>query len=236
MKKEYNSLSKYYDLLHNEKDYLKESVFFIKLIKKYKTTKNKKLLDVACGTGEHIKYFKKNFIVDGVDLSKNLIKIAKEKNSKIKFKVADMKRFKTTEKYGTITCLFSSLAYLKNITEIKQTLNNFYYNLEKGGVALIETFFVRDNLKELKNHVRKYISKNLKIKRTINININHNIANVEAKYEIFEKGKNKKVVKDKQNVKLYTKKELENMIEKIGFKVKILKYKDTETILFICIK
>lgn len=39
MKKEYNQLSKYYDVLHHEKDYESESKFFMDLIKKYKKIK-----------------------------------------------------------------------------------------------------------------------------------------------------------------------------------------------------
>ena len=160
MKKEYKSLARYYDLLHNEKDYKKEATDFIKLI-----NKKGRLLDVACGTGSHITYFKKKFDVQGMDKSKDLVRIAKLKNKDVKFKVADMTKFKSLRKFDIITCLFSSFAYLKNTRQIKKTLDNFYNSLDKEGIILIETLFLKDTLKEIKNHVRQYKD----IKRTINI-------------------------------------------------------------------
>lgn len=236
MKKEYKSLSKYYDVLHNKKDYLDETRFFTNLINKNKKSKGNRLLDVACGTGNHIFYFKKNFKTEGVDLSKNLIKIAKEKNPAIRFKVADMRKLESKKKYDIITLLFSSIAYLKNENEIIKILRNFNKILENGGILIIETLYLKDSFKEIKNHVRKYSDNSSSIRRLLDSTIRNNVAKIRAKYLIKEKNKKERKIIDELEILLLTKKWLVKNLQDMGFNVKISKYKKTGTIIFICVK
>lgn len=61
MKQVFSETAKYYDKLYQWKDYGKEIDKLIKLIRLDLTDKSHTLLDVACGTGEHIKYLKNFF-------------------------------------------------------------------------------------------------------------------------------------------------------------------------------
>lgn len=236
MKKEYKTLSKYYDVLHNKKDYLGETKFFTNLINKNKKSKGNRLLDVACGTGSHIFYFKKNFKTEGVDLSKNLIKIAKEKNPTIRFKVTDMLKLEPKQRYDIITLLFSSIAYLKDGNDIIKTLKNFDKILEKGGILIIETLYLKDSFKEIKNHVREYLDDSFSIRRLINITIRNNVAELKAEYLIKEKNKKERKIIDELEILLLTKKWLVKNLQGIGFNVKVSRYKKTGTTIFICRK
>jgi len=236
MKKEYKSLSKYYDLIHNEKNYKEEVNDFIKIIEKYKKSKGRNLLDMCCGTGSHIFYLKEKFNVEGIDISKELIKIAKEKNPKTKFILEDISEFKTKKKFDIITILFSSIAYLRNKKEIIKIMANSYKRLKFGGVLFIETIFLKDSLKEIKNHLRKYSDKNINLKRFINLNIKKDFAELNAKYEIKEKNSIQKIIYDTQKIKLFSKLEMKKILEDVGFEVKFFNYKKTGTKLFVCVK
>jgi len=236
MKKEYKSLSKYYDLLHNKRNYEDEALFFMNLINKYKKSKGNSLLDVACGTGTHISYFKNKFRVEGIDLSKELIKMAREKNKDIKFKVGDMRKLTDRKQYDAITVLFSSIAYLRNEEEIIKTLRNFHKILNSGGIILIETVFLKDSLKDVKAHVREYSDDSVSIRRLLDITIEKDLAEVKARYLIKEKNKKEREVMDKQVVSLLAKERLVQDMQEIGFDVKTLKYKKTGTTIFICMK
>ncbi len=236
MNKEYNILSKYYDLLHREKNYKAEALFFINLIKKNKKSTWNTLLDVACGTGRHLEQFKKEFICEGKDLSKDLINIAKKRNPWLYFTVEDMRQLTTQKKYDIITILFNSIAYLNNKKELKTTLSNIYKILNKNGILLIETLFLTDTIKNIKTHIREYSWKTFSIKRIIDTIVTNDIANLKAKYTIKIKGQSKKEIIDKQKIPLYSQKEMKQIIEDEGFKVKIYHYNPTWTTIFIGIK
>ena len=55
----YSELAKYYDKIYHYIDYGIQTDLLIKLISKFNDSKNKKVLDVACGSGEHISFLHK---------------------------------------------------------------------------------------------------------------------------------------------------------------------------------
>ncbi len=64
-----------------------------------------KILDMACGAGRHaIIFARKNFNVTAVDLSENLLAIAKknadDENLKINFVHSDIRNFKSDDKFN----------------------------------------------------------------------------------------------------------------------------------------
>ena len=66
--------AKYYDDIYGNKDYIGES----KILEKYCNLD--RVLDVGCGTGAHLrKLYKKGRVLHGLDVSEDMISIAKEK-------------------------------------------------------------------------------------------------------------------------------------------------------------
>lgn len=94
--------------------------------------KNKKVLDLGCGNGSMSKYFVEQGAkyVLALDISKNMINLAKEKNSdeKIAYKVLGMEDIDTIkEKFDIV---FSSLAfhYIEDFDKLIKNINNLLNN------------------------------------------------------------------------------------------------------------
>lgn len=136
----YKSFVKYYDRLYSWKDYKTESEKIREYVKKYKTSRGKEMLDVACGTGNHIQYLKKFFNITGIDLDKDMLRIARKKFSDVKFIHGDMRTFRLDKQFDVIVCLFSSIAHLKTYNNLEKTIRNFSQHLKQGGVVIIEPF------------------------------------------------------------------------------------------------
>ena len=89
MKSFKNNYSSFYDLLYQDKDYKKEFNNIYKFIPK-KNFIFDKILELGCGTGNFTNFFLsfKPSEILGIDSSKNMIKIAKNKhkNKKLIFK------------------------------------------------------------------------------------------------------------------------------------------------------
>jgi ubiquinone/menaquinone biosynthesis C-methylase UbiE len=102
------------------------------------------LLDVACGTGIHLTYLKKYFECEGLDLDPNMIEAARKKMPVMKFHTGNMLDFNLNRQFDVITCLFSSIGYVKTVPNMKQAIVNFYRHLKPGGVLVIEPWFTPD--------------------------------------------------------------------------------------------
>lgn len=101
----------------------------IKLIQKYKKD-NLILLDVGAGTGEFIKYAKKNnWRGSGIEPNEKARNIAKEKGLSV------------YENYNKLTeTTFDVITYwhvLEHITDLKKEIQNINYHLKKDGILII---------------------------------------------------------------------------------------------------
>ena len=135
----FNESSKYYDMIYGFKDYRRESAFLCCLIKRV-APDARTLLDVACGTGEHMRYMS-DYSVEGIDVNPSFVDIAQRKLPDVRFYVADMRDFSLGRTYDVITCLFSSIGYLLEDRDVISAFTCFRRHLAPGGVALVEPWF-----------------------------------------------------------------------------------------------
>ena len=161
----YSNLAPYYDLIYSKKNYEKEASQLKRLIAWYKRSPGNSLLDVACGTGRHLSLFKNEFSCTGVDISKEMLKIARQNIPEIAFKQADMTKLNLKQKFDIITCLFSSIGYLRTESNLKEALLNFSKHLNPGGVVIIEPWLPAPCFRLSAPWTTKYEGKNIKIVR-----------------------------------------------------------------------
>jgi ubiquinone/menaquinone biosynthesis C-methylase UbiE len=129
----------FYDAIYGTmKDYAYEAQQIHELIQQYKQTSGTTLLDVACGTGRHIPFFRQHYTVEGLDLDEQMLAIARQRNPEVIFHHADMVDFDLGHSFDVIVCLFSSIGYVKTVSRLHQTLQTMHRHLYPGGVVLIE--------------------------------------------------------------------------------------------------
>ena len=132
-----------YDLFYAEKPYKKEVFFVNECFKKYSTFPVKRILDLACGTGNHSLHLSKfNYSITAADYSKDMLKVAETKTAHIKnVKVMHMNllRFnKFSKPFDAVLCLFDSLGYVNTNENILKTLKGIHANLRKNGLFIFE--------------------------------------------------------------------------------------------------
>jgi ubiquinone/menaquinone biosynthesis C-methylase UbiE len=140
----YGRLAPYYDTVYQWKNYQAECRMLHRLILKYKKSPGKSLLDVPCGTGEHLKYLRQHYDVTGVDLSSAMLKLARKKLPDCALVRGNMLSFQLHRKFDLILCLFSSIGYLQGYSNLQKALRNFSRHLVSGGVLLIEPFVSKE--------------------------------------------------------------------------------------------
>jgi ubiquinone/menaquinone biosynthesis C-methylase UbiE len=137
----YGKSAAYYDAIYSWKNYKKESDLLQRFIRHYKKSPGKRLLDVACGTGNHISYLKRRFDVEGLDADPSMLRQAKRKHPEIRFYKRDMCTFQLGWKYDVVTCLFSAIGHVKTVSRLRQAIRQMAKHLEPGGLMILEPWF-----------------------------------------------------------------------------------------------
>lgn len=159
----YTKLAKHYDKIYHYVDYEKQAKFLTQLIRQYNSSSNKKVLDVACGTGTHAYLIQKDsYEAWGLDISPDILSIARQKYPNVNFLEGNMQTFKLNEKFGTIIIFFNSILYNKNKREMTIALGNFYNHLDKNGILIFDTVNKSVGINSKKGEY-KYKEKDLKI-------------------------------------------------------------------------
>ena len=131
-----------YDAIYSFKDYAAESAQLATLVRAARP-QARTLLDVGCGTGEHVRRLiaQHGFTADGLDVDPRLLDIARRKSPGARFFAADMSDFTLETRYDAVVCLFSSIAYLVSLDRVQRALSCCRAHLVPGGVMLIEPWF-----------------------------------------------------------------------------------------------
>lgn len=98
--------------------------------------------DVGCGTGSFARYLRQWGVpVLGIDLSPNMIAIAKYKNRDpgIFYLVQDMRDLKLPYPVDLITCNFDVINYLLRVSDLNKALLAFRKNLTVSGHMIFDT-------------------------------------------------------------------------------------------------
>ncbi|MGZ9165513.1 MAG: class I SAM-dependent DNA methyltransferase [Anaerolineales bacterium] len=145
----FSKSAQYYDEIYAsiDKDYFAEANKAHKIIQKYKQSKGKLLLDVACGTGAHAQPLSKYYKVEGLDLDPEMLSVARKKHPKITFHQGDMTNFDLGRQFDVIVCLFSSIGYVKTKSRLQKAIKSMNRHLLPGGVLLIEPWFTPNQWK-----------------------------------------------------------------------------------------
>ena len=206
----FDSIAKSYDLVNRvlsfgidtkwRKEAIRQSFSFIK-------KDEIKILDVACGTGDMIKnwikyakIFNKKIEIKGLDPSKEMLNIAKEKLPNIQFVLGYATNMPfENESFDIISISFG----IRNVIETQKAIDEFYRVLKPNGILLILEFTKADKKNKLRECVDFYTEKFSPI-----------IGGILSK--------NIKAYKYLPNSiqNFYTKNELCEMMEKSGFLVK----------------
>ncbi|MCO1574615.1 activator-dependent family glycosyltransferase [Crossiella sp. SN42] len=96
------------------------------------------LLDVACGTGAHLRTFGEECAeVHGLDLSPAMLAHAGRVPG-VTVHTGDMRAFDLGRTFDVVCCMFASVAYLRDTGELAAALASMARHLSPGGVLVLE--------------------------------------------------------------------------------------------------
>jgi SAM-dependent methyltransferase len=128
-----------YDLIYEAsgKDYAAESGLIHELIQQ-RNPRARTLLDVACGTGGHLRHLREWYAVTGVDSDPAMLAQARRHLPEEPSIEADMRTLLLGRRFDALTCLFSSIGYMRDDHELGQAMVAMTRHLNPGGVLVID--------------------------------------------------------------------------------------------------
>lgn len=134
----YHELARSYFAIENNNRDIRRDVAFITALLKGK--RSPALLDLGCGTGEHLALLSREQIrCTGIDSSEEMIAAARERSPHgIEFIHSDMSDLSYENAFDMIISLFGSFNYLINDADIELTLGKVRKAMKAGGIGVFE--------------------------------------------------------------------------------------------------
>lgn len=130
----YTDLSGYYDLMCADIDYQAQSGSIHRLHQIFGND-GKTHLDLACGTGPHVRHFiDLGYQSNGLDINQPMLDIASARCPEAQFFLQDMSAFSVTEPVDLITCFLYSIHYNANIEKLKECIVSVHHALKADGI------------------------------------------------------------------------------------------------------
>jgi ubiquinone/menaquinone biosynthesis C-methylase UbiE len=140
----FTETARYYDTIYSFKNYPAETDRLMAIFREHQRSTGTHLLDVACGTGRHLEYLRDRYGVEGLDISLELLTIARQRLPGIPLHHGDMTAFDLGKTFDLVTCLFSSIGYVKTLENLARAVGCMARHLRAGGLLIIEPWFTPD--------------------------------------------------------------------------------------------
>ena len=228
MKQFGNIYSQYYDLLYSDKNYSGEVDYIIKLIKE-NSNEAKTLLDMGSGTGKHAELFCNNgYIVHGIDLSEDMLKIAKnrikDKEDKLSFSHSKIQELDLNKKFDVVVSLFHVMCYLNSNNELIKAFEAAKNHLKKDGIFIFDFWYGPAVLTDLPvKRIKRFENEKIKVTRIAEPVMHPDENVVDVNYDVFIKDIDSKKIIEKEElhkVRYFFDTELDMICKQVGFVIK----------------
>lgn len=226
----YSAFARYYDELTANIDYRKRGEYFHEIIRRFKTTKENILLDLACGTGSISEVMAGlGYDVIGVDNSDEMLGMAIEKKFdsglNIQYLCQDMRKL---DMFGTIDvtiCALDSINHLSSLDDVRKVFERTAFFSEIGGLFIFDVNTLYKHRRILADNTFTYETEHVYCvwENTLNPETDEVKMNLEF-FELEENGLYSRS-SDSFSEKAYSEAELEKLLAETGFEL-LAKYGD----------
>jgi SAM-dependent methyltransferase len=202
-------------------NYEKEFRFYKRLLTRYGS---RSVLELGCGSGHMSSPFlEAGFSYAGLDLSAEMLRIARRDHPGAQFIRGDMRTFSLGRTFDSVIITGRSFGHLIENKDVLDTLKSVHAALKKKGLLAFDCFradkLVLDLQKESVQDVRCGDTLFRRLSRTsLNLETGWTF-NWEADYHIRKMGRKEKVVKDVMVLRAFTEDELGLFLKLCGFEV-----------------
>lgn len=225
----FREYASFYDLYYEKKDYEKEVDFVLALAKRYGVGNPGSVLDIGCGTGNHvIPFSRRGHDVRGIDLSENMIAIARGKiaaagvGARAQVEIGNATTYRGNRKYDLVTSMFAVMGYLGSNEDFMAGLRTARAHLDPGGVFIFDAWFGPAVLHaQPETRIQEFAKDGKKILRLVRpqLDVVHQWVSVDYRILVFEKGACSGEIRETHRMRYFFAQELKFFLEAAGFEL-----------------
>lgn len=154
-----------YDAIYTHmKDYEAEAARLRAIVASAGTSGGNRWLNIGCGTGLHDQYLAGDFSLTGLDLSPEMLAVARRRLPEASYHLGNMVDFDLDAQFDVVSCLFSAIGHIEP-DELEATIRSMGRHLAVGGVLIIEPWIAPDQWRDGHFEVRTVDTPEVKIAR-----------------------------------------------------------------------
>ena len=223
----FGSYALHYDAIYRKKNYEKECAYIETLFKKYARGKVNTVLDLGCGTANHmIPFARRGYRMFGVDASAQMLKLAKQKLAELNLKAdlfqEKLQSFQLNRKFDSVLCLFSVIDYITQKKDLSSALNNISGHMEKTSLFIFDFWnesAVEGYYSPTKRNVFKVNGKVLERFSSTKVYPSKKLCEVKYTCSWKQNGQSAKSVKETHMLRYFTIEEMESYLKAAGLNV-----------------
>jgi SAM-dependent methyltransferase len=202
------------------KDYRNEAAWLSALLRQEHPS-CRSVLDVACGTGEHVRKLvdAHGFEVDGLDVNPGFLDMAARKSPTSRFWEGDMVSFELPTRYDAVVCLFSSIGYARTLRGVEGALRSFRRHVRPDGVILVEPWFPPGILDPARVTRSTAVVGDLRVERVGRVEIQDRLSRIHFDYRL-EDASGVRTAAEVHELGLFTPAEMVAAFEATGLEVR----------------
>ncbi len=136
--KPFSEIAEYYDYLFEDVDY-EVWAEHVSRIFSFSKLRVRDVLEVGCGTGNLTGYLRRlGYNVVGIDVSEDMIKVARRKLPDVEFYVEDATNFSLNRTFDAVVSTFDSLNNITDPDELLKAFKNIKRHLKMGGIFVCD--------------------------------------------------------------------------------------------------
>lgn len=139
----YRDSARVYDALCSHKDYAGAVASLTEMVRHH-SPDARTLLDVACGTGMHLSHLRHLFLVEGLDISTEMLAVARNRCPDVPFHEGSFVDFDLAKRFDVVTCLFGSVAYAGDVVTLGRSVACLARHLRSDGLLVLEPYVTPD--------------------------------------------------------------------------------------------
>ena len=145
----YGELSWAWPIICPPDDYVKETEEYIRLVRKYARIPVSAVANFGCGGGHNDFTLKKTFEVTGVDISDQMLTLARELNPEITYVCGDMRSVRLGRHFDAVT-VFDAINYMRTPEGLKAAIRTAFSHLRPGGVFVTQVQDAKETFRQCK--------------------------------------------------------------------------------------